>query len=307
VKFSKLGRYLGLGAVPVAGLAALALAFPGSSSASGAISWANKPAAIPAVSAPANPGLAACGTASLSTKMVRRGLVEYGTYAYIYSAKNIGARACYVSGFPSVALAGKRLTHGANVLNVSAGTLTRGASANFAILETARAGCLPKLHNNVTAATAMTPQLKIGPQAALAVRGATVLASSCVTAHVTQIGLPLTEPKPDALSGLRVALTVPSRVAAGQVVKFEVTITNPTPAAVRLSPCPSYEMGISAAPAKAYKLNCAAATTIPAGRSRTYAMRFSVPASAPAGLAKIGWFLLNPNRTGAGGVITITR
>ncbi len=306
MKLLKAARYVGPGVAAAAGLAALAFAYPSSPTAAGAIGWVNRPAAIPAVSAPANPGLAACATASLSTKMVRRGLVGNGTYAYIYRAKNSGTSACYVSGTPSVDIAGEPVTRAPNVLNVSAGTLAPGASATFAIIQTTRVPCTAKLRNGATASKAMTPQLKFGTQAGPAVSDGTVLTSNCVTAHVTPIGLPMTQPKPDSLSGLHVALAVPSRIAAGQVLKFAVTITNPTRAAVRLSPCPSYETGLSVAPARAYKLNCSAAPAIPAGQSRTYDMRFSIPAAAPAGLAKIGWFLLNPNRTGAGGAIMIT-
>jgi hypothetical protein len=205
-----------------------------------------------------------------------------------------------------VNIAGKPVSSGPNVLNVSAGTLAPGASAAFAIIQTPRGSCTPRLRNGATASTAMTPQLKIGTQAGPAIRAGTVLTSNCVTAQVTPIGLPMRQPKPDSLSGLHVALSTPSRVAAGQVLAFAVTITNPTRAAVRLSPCPSYEMGLSVARAQAYQLNCSAAPSIPAGQSRTYDMRFSIPAGAQAGLAKIGWFLLNPNRTGAGGAITIT-
>ncbi len=307
MRFLKAARYLGPAVAAVAGLAVLAFAYPSSQAAPGAIGWLNRPAVIPAVRAPVNPGLAACATTSLSTRMVRRGLVGYGTYAYIYSVKNGGSSACYVSGTPSVDIAGKSLTRGANVLNVSAGTLAPGASATFAIIQTARVPCTAKLRNGVTATKPVTPRLRFGRQAGPAVSGGTVLTSNCVTAHVTPIGLPMTELKPDALSGLRVVLAVPSRIAAGQVLKFAVTITNPSRATVRLSPCPSYELGLSVAPAKAYKLNCSAAPAIPAGQSRTFQMRFSIPAGAPAGLAKIGWFLLNPNRTGAGGAITITR
>jgi hypothetical protein len=307
VKLLKVARYLGPGIAAAAGLAVLAFAYPSSATAPGAINWVNRPASIPAVRAPANPGLPACATAGLNIEMVRRGIVGDGTYAYVYSAKNIGASACYVSGTPNVDIAGKSVTHGANVLNVSAGTLAPGASATFAIIQTTRVPCTAKLRRGVTASKAVRPQLRFGNQAGPAVSDGTVLASNCVTAHVTPIGLPMTQPKPDPLSGLRVALAVPSRIAAGQVLKFAVTITNPTRAAVKLSRCPNYEMGLSVAPAKAYKLNCSAAPAIPSGQSRTYEMRFSIPASAPAGLAKIGWFLLNPNRTGAGSAITITR
>jgi hypothetical protein len=307
VKLLKAARYVGPGVAAAAGLAVLAFAYPSSATAPGAIGWVNRPAAIPAVSAPANPGLAICATASLSIEMMRRGIVGNGTYAYIYRAKNIGSSACYVSGTPSADIAGKPLTPGANVLNVSAGTLAPGASATFAIIATTRVPCTVKLRRGVTASTAVRPLLRFGRQSGPAVSGGTILTTNCVTAHVTPIGLPMTQPKPDPLSGLQVALAVPARVAAGQVLRFAVTITNPTRAAVKLSPCPSYELGLSVAPAKAYKLNCPAARAIDSGQSRTYEMQFAIPADAPAGLAKIGWFLLNPNRTGVGGSITITR
>lgn len=307
MKLLTAARYLGPGVAAAAGLAVLAFAYPGSAAAPSAISWANRPVAIPAVNAPVNPGLPACATASLSTRMVRRGIVGYGTYAYIYSARNIGPRACYVSGTPRVTIAGKSVTPGVNVLNVSPGMLLPGASANFAIIETTRVPCTVKLRDGHTASTAVRAQLKVGPRASRAVSAGTLLTTNCVTVHVTPIGLPLTQPKPDSLSGLRVTLALPARIAAGQVLRFTVTITNPARAAVRLSRCPSYELGLSVAPAKAYRLNCTTARVIGSGQSRTYEMQFAIPADAPAGLAKIGWFLLNPNRTGAGGAITITR
>jgi hypothetical protein len=307
VKLLKAARYLGPGVAAAAGLAVLAFAYPSSATAPGAISWASRPVAIPAVKAPVNPGLPACATASLSTRMARRGLVGYGTYAYIYTARNIGPRACYVSGTPRVTVAGKSVPPGMNVLNVSAGTLAPGASATFAIIETTRVPCTVKLRNGVTASTAVRAQLKVGPPASRAVSAGTLLTTNCDTIHVTPIGLPLTQPKPDPLSRLRITLALPARTAAGQVLRFTVTITNPASTAVRLTRCPSYELGLSVAPAKAYKLNCPAARVIASGQSRTYEMQFAIPANAPAGLAKIGWFLLNPNRTGAGGTITITR
>jgi hypothetical protein len=307
VKLLTAARYLGPAAAAAAGLAVLALAYPSSATAPGAISWVSRPVAIPAVKAPVNPGLPACATGSLRTGLVRRGIVGYGTYAYIYSATNTGPRACYVSGTPTVTVAGKAVTHGVNVLNVSAGTLAPGASATFAITETTRVRCTVKLRHGVTASTAVRAQLTVGPRTSRAVSAGTLLTTNCDTVHVTPIGLPLSEPKPDPLSGLRVTLALPARTAAGQLLRFAVTITNPAQAAVRLSPCPNYEMGLSVAPAKAYKLNCPPARVIGPGQSRTYQMQIAIPANAPAGLAKIGWFLLNPNRTGAGGTITITR
>jgi hypothetical protein len=101
-------------------------------------------------------------------------------------------------------------------------------------------------------------------------------------------------------------MQTPASVRAGTTLRFAVTITNPTQAAIKLSPCPSYEVGISSARTLAYELNCSTPVILP-GQTRTFDMQYAVPANTPAGLTKVGWFLLNPSRTGTGDVITITR
>ena len=296
----------------VLGLAALLAAHQSAQAAAAgsalrAVSWVDRPAQIPAVSVPHNPGVAACASKDLSVRMEGRGIIQAGTYAYIYNAKNTTRRACFVSGRPSVKLAGQTVAGSPNVLDVTAGVLAPGASARFAVTQSQRASCTPAFtRHGVSRTSAVTPHVQIGAQPVAATSEGTILTSKCTRTAVTQIGLPPTSPKPGPLSGLAVRLQAPARARAGHILKFTVMITNPTRAAVRLSPCPSYEVGISSARAVAYRLNCGA-PAIPAGQSRVYDMRYAVPAGTPAGLAKIGWFLLNSTRNGAGGLITITK
>jgi len=286
----------------IVGLVALSAAASTGSSATG---WLDRPAAIPAVSTAQNPGIADCNSKDLSVRLARRGLLQFGTYGYVYSATNTTSHACYVSGRPSVKLAGKTAAGGPNVLDVEAGVLAPGASATFAIIQSARTSCTPAVTSKGALRTsAVTPDVEIGAQPA-ASKG-TVLTSNCTETDVSQIGLTSAAPAPDPLSPLTVRMQTPASVRAGTTLRFAVTITNPTQAAIKLSPCPSYEVGISSARTLAYELNCSTPVILP-GQTRTFDMQYAVPANTPAGLTKVGWFLLNPSRTGTGDVITITR
>jgi hypothetical protein len=301
-------RILAPAAALVVGLAALAAAQMGAATGStvAATNWVNHPAAIPAVSTPRNPGVATCDTKGLSVHLERRGLIGFGVYAYVYSAENTTSQACYVSGSPSVTLAGKTLTSGPNVLGVTAGVLAPGASASFAVTQSPRAECTPEVtQSGVLRTSSETPRVEIGVQSTAASSEGTILTSNCSTTEVSQIGVSQTAPKPDSLSALTIGLQAPASVPAGHTLQFAVTITNPTNTAIRLSPCPSYEVGISSARVVAYQLNCSSPVISP-HQYRVYDMEYTVPANTPAGITKIGWFLLNATRTGAGSFITIT-
>lgn len=308
----KATRILAAAATALVGLVAFASAhqFPQAAdtgSSATATRWLDHPTAIPAYSTARNPGIATCDSAGLSVHLERHGVLNFGTYAYIYSATNTTSHACYVSGLPSVKLAGKAVAGGANPMNLQAGVLAPGASATFAVTQSARPSCTPAVTSDGAArSSAVTPSVAIGAQSNAATSAGTVLVGNCTETTVTPIGLAPTQPAPGPLTPLDVQLQVPSSVRAGTTLQFSVTITNPTRAAIKLSPCPSYEVGISSAPTVAYELNCSTSVILP-GQTLSYDMQYSVPAKTPTGVAKIGWFLLNPSRTGAGGVITITR
>jgi hypothetical protein len=300
---SKAFRVLGpvVTAVLVAGIVLLATAL-GRTQAGAATPWLNQPARVAAGPAP-RAGAAACGATDISVHLARRGIVQDGNYAYVYAVRNVSGMTCYVSGYPRVTVGGKAVAHGPNVLSVGAGDLRPGQVAMFALTQTTTAGCsATDAQNGVLKQTAEPAIMSAGAHESGAI--GQVLISKCSRNAVTAVGLAPAEPKPDALSRLSVRLDMPKTATAGQTLKFQVVLTNPARKSIRLSPCPSYEIGISVAGVHAYRLNCAN-PVIAAGQSRAFDMEYRLPAGTQAGLAKIGWLLLNPSRTGSGTFIDI--
>lgn len=133
---------------------------------------------------------------------------------------------------------------------------------------------------------------------------------------VDQLGLPMTaegQPSPGPLAGLTARLDVPSSVAAGSVLDYAVTLSNPTAQPIALSPCPAYTEWSSAlmtteskeTPGLTYRLNCDTVTSIPPGASVTYAMKLDIPASALVGTSKFGWQLDEPGGPYVGGPLEV--
>jgi len=111
-------------------------------------------------------------------------------------------------------------------------------------------------------------------------------------------------PPPGSRSPLNVltaTIAIPAALTAGSTASYTVTLRNPSRAAVRLRPCPSYTeyLGVFTGPGKHlyqerhYYLNCAAIRQIAAHGSVTFAMRIPVPDQA--GQAKFGWQLQDTN------------
>jgi Protein of unknown function (DUF4232) len=302
-------RLTGILAIAAAGVAVMAAAWPGNR-VTPTIPWLNQPVALPSAGTAAASAAhdQACTSADLAVKQVRRGIVEYGTYAYTYSATNVSTQACYISGYPAIQMAGKTIPHGFNGLGVTTGALAPGASASFAVVQTPAAACVGTSTASQRQAKTEVLRMSFGAgHAAVAAKTSSILVNDCVTTTVTPVGLAPGAPTvPDPLAALTVKLNSPASAKAGQTIRFTVTLTNPTSHEVRFSGCPSYEIGISSTRAwvRAYRLNCAQ-PAIRAHESASYEMQYTVPASTPAGTAKIGWFLLDPARTGAGGGITI--
>jgi hypothetical protein len=287
-------------AVAVAAVAVLVMAL-GRAQASSAVPWLDHPVKLPVATA-ASTDAASCTASSVSVRLERRGIVQDGTYAYVYGVRNTSHEACSVSGYPRITVAGKVITHGPDVLSVAPGDLRPGQVAMFALTQTVRAGCTATSRNGVLKQTAEQVELAIGTRRPGTIGQA--LVSKCTKNSVSALGLAPAEPRPDALSRLSVQLKVPAVATAGQTLRFQVVLTNPTRAAIRLSPCPDYEVGTSVASEYAFRLNCAD-PVITAGQSRIFEMEYTVPASAREGLAKIGWLLLNPMRTGSGTTVRI--
>jgi hypothetical protein len=98
---------------------------------------------------------------------------------------------------------------------------------------------------------------------------------------------------------------VPATVRAGEPFDYVVELANTGSADVMLDPCPAYTQALAGTSAD-YRLNCAAASVIPAGGSVRFAMRLTVGPDVPAGPAKMLWSL-HGSAVAAGTEITVTR
>jgi hypothetical protein len=104
----------------------------------------------------------------------------------------------------------------------------------------------------------------------------------------------------DQLTG---TVAVAETANRGAVLHYTVTITNPTGAPVSLASCPSYTQSLyddGKLISNTLRLNCGATgAQIGANSSVTYEMQLAIPASLPAGGAKLSWNLQNGPSVGA--------
>ena len=105
-----------------------------------------------------------------------------------------------------------------------------------------------------------------------------------------------------------VGLRVPDQFAAGKTLAFTITLTNVSGAPIAFDTCPIYEEGFTPDALVTYQLNCGPVGTLSPGDPVTFVMRFTVPASTPAGPQKFLWQLGGTDTfAGAGKVVNVTR
>jgi hypothetical protein len=127
------------------------------------------------------------------------------------------------------------------------------------------------------------------------------VATSPVTPGAVAPGPPA--PKPSVLRGLRAAASgYPSRIAPGQLLKFVITLSNPTSAAVALTAPPPAGYSITAYCARTpstpgyqfarpYSLDTGPRPVVPAHGAVRFAMQLAIPTlTCPTGRLAIGWF-----------------
>jgi hypothetical protein len=95
-------------------------------------------------------------------------------------------------------------------------------------------------------------------------------------------------------------------VRAGRTLRYIVTLRNPTPVAVPLTPCPSYTEFV--VPQRVftatYYLNCSEVRVIAPGQRVRFRMQQRIPRGV-SGVAKLGWHLDTPDDGGRGAIVTI--
>jgi hypothetical protein len=106
------------------------------------------------------------------------------------------------------------------------------------------------------------------------------------------------------MAQLTVKVDAPEQLTPGTVLKYSVTITNPTKEDIALKPCPSYTEGLKGFAGETYQLNCDAVTSIPAEASTVFDMQCVVPAEAK-GDNDLGWILNVPGGAIVGSHVTV--
>lgn len=96
--------------------------------------------------------------------------------------------------------------------------------------------------------------------------------------YTLSVELPDTDPD-SPLAGLEAAIDAEGPVAPGSAFRYFIRLSNPTPRAIALDPCPGYTEGFKAPHGgqAAYVLNCSEVTSIAPGETVVYEMYLEVP------------------------------
>jgi Protein of unknown function (DUF4232) len=270
------------------------------SPAAGIVPWADLPAPafVEPTPAPYPTDARPCRQQDLAVK-VGPGGGALGNYNLPVSFVNVSTTACLLAGSPTIA----GLTAAGTLvpLNASGGSYfgDPGPTADMApggitALNISGADACPAI---IGGAHKVYPTLRLGLASGGSIDipggGFDTVCGVSVSAFGVPADAPSTAGPPP--SPLTAAISAPATAAPGAVLEFTVTLSNPTAADVALEPCPAYEEFVGSgdttwvATIRDYYLNCATASTIPAGGTLKFAMRLALPANQPAGTAKFGW------------------
>jgi len=269
------------------------------------------PAVIPWVDIPSTPGSLAgstsapraCAAADLVVVAGQAGAF-HGQATQELTLRNGAADACYLPGVPPAQVPGAGAQVGAGQFAAKRVDLAPGQSATLLI--GTPVGCAASAQPVV----ATTVQLTLASGEPVAVNGTRVDTACGAPSVIGFDAVDLPDAAPGPLSTLGLSLAAPRTAARGSVLTYRVTVVNPSPASVALSPCPSYTevlgTGAGAGAQRTLLLNCQAAPWISASAARTFEMKLSVPASTPAGTTKLSWKLEVPGGPVVGAAIAVS-
>ena len=255
---------------------------------------APRPAAATAAAATAN---RACAAADLAVVTGAQG-AHKGFATQEVQLTNRGAEACYLTGAPELFLRPQGAAAQA-VARHPNGPAALQARTDLAPGDTAL--LLVGAPGACDAATGperkVTTRLQLGLPGggSKALEGAYV-DTLCGAATVLDLHVLRGEPAAARpLARLTGAIRLEGRAMPGSELRYTVTLTNPTGAAIALSPCPSFTQSLSAGQelgSATLRLNCAATgDELAAGASATYEMRLAIPARVAADAVKLSWKL----------------
>lgn len=287
------------------------------SAANGVVPWLNQPAAArSALAAPAAPAPAQHACAASDLKVVSGQQGAWRGYAtQELRITNRSAESCYLLGTPSL-----ELQH--------PDAAVESVSPNAAVAQQ-RIDLAPDDDAYILLGTpgscdaAVRPERKVAKRVKLFPKGGGNLTldgvhvdTLCGPAQVLQMQAIQDEPKQAAKAAAKAAaagksqglreltatLSAPESAARGETLRYTVTLTNPTDAAIQLAPCPAYTQSLNSegqSQDSAYMLNCTgAAGQIPAKSSVSFAMEEVVPTDLKGQGVKLSWTLQDGHSAG---------
>ena len=254
--------------------------------------------------AQAAPGVRACAAADVKVTAGQAGAWR-GQATQEIRIANTGLEACHLPGFPTVQLQ-----------PTNEAPQTVGASEQAPELQSTRLELAPGeeivvlLGTPGTCEAANRPERKVSKRLQLALPGGGVktvdgvhIDTLCGRATVMRFERVQSEANAravamkvgGAVSQLTGSISAPDEASRGGLLRYTVTLSNPTASPVSLSACPSYTQSVWAdgkSSDTTLRLNCAAAGgQIPANGSVSFDMQLAVPAELAAGNGKLSWKL----------------
>jgi hypothetical protein len=260
--------------------------------------WINQPASEALQQSAMLVAQRPCADADLQIVVGRQG-ARKGYATQEIRMKNQGAEPCFLAGAPGISLLPDNAAPRAMAIHQQALANVQeqaplGVGDSAVLLVGAPGSC--------EAATG--PQRKVSTRLQIlppgggkrVVNGAHV-DTLCGDASVLHMHVEHAEKSSSPLEQLSGAVTVAETSAAGDTLRYTVTLSNPGKAAVALSPCPAYTQSLFAdgvAASSTWRLNCGASgNQIAPGASVSYQMQLAIPAGLKAGDAKLSWQLQN--------------
>jgi len=254
--------------------------------------------------AQAAPGVRACAAADVKVTAGQAGAWR-GQATQEIRIANTGLEACHLPGFPTVQLQ-----------PTNEAPQTVGASEQAPELQSTRLELAPGeeivvlLGTPGTCEAANRPERKVSKRLQLALPGGGLktvdgvhVDTLCGRATVMRFERVQSEANAravamkvgGAVSQLTGSISAPDEASRGGLLRYTVTLSNPTASPVSLSACPSYTQSVWAKGKSSdttLRLNCAAAGgQIPANGSVSFDMQVAVPAELAAGNGKLSWKL----------------
>jgi len=229
---------------------------------------------------------------------------------------NIGRRVCLLRGYPTISALGpdgnRRTLHprreGFTFFYLVPTNLPPGGHS-FVALATGD-GCdngrrMPTVYRQLWVTVEPAQTVRAGKGARITDVCGLYLGSFGLPARFTPLPA---APGTPATATVRVHLPASGR--ARTVLRYTVTLSNPTKTTIALRLCPGYSEGIYAqglVVRRSLALNCDSVHAIGAHQHVRYAMELTVPRGARAGVTKLSWSLNDPNGPYGGGIIRIRR